>query len=156
VFRQPYQDALEQAKKDLLAKLEERYRADEAINELKKTIRLLGPLAGANLADIDRWLSLDGVPITQIGFTDAIRRAFDTRSQFSPTQLRDFLLNSGIGSGQVNLLASVHAVIKRLEESGEIEKVGDKAFSNTYAKKRVSGIAQPPKFSDIVPSTKIK
>jgi len=130
-----YAAALEQAKNDLLERLQQRGHLDEEIARLKQSIRLLGGLAGTDPVDIDRWLSIDGIPITQIGFTEAIRRAFNTGETFTPAQLRDFLLNCGVGVQQVNLLASVHTVLRRLEDANEIEKVGDRDFSNTFAKK---------------------
>lgn len=130
-----YFAALEQAKNDLLDKLRQRGVIDDDINRLRQSIRLLGELAGIDPAEIDKWLSIDFVPIERLGLTDAIRRAFDTNAMFTPVQLRDFLLNSRIGIEQVNLLASVHSVLKRMEENKEIERVGDKQISNIFRKK---------------------
>jgi hypothetical protein len=34
----------------------------------------------------------------------------------------------GIGEGQVNLLSSIHTVLRRMAEAGEIEKTEDARF----------------------------
>jgi hypothetical protein len=138
-----YLAALEKAKLDLYDKLRQRGQIEEDINRLRQSIRLLGELSGANMADIDKWLTEDFVPIEHLGLTDAVRRAFDAEAIFTPVQLRDFLLNSRVGTEQVNLLASVHTVMKRLEENDEIERIGDK-HSNLF--KRSSRSPRTPGF----------
>jgi hypothetical protein len=135
IATQHYMLALEQAKQDLSQKLREREKLSDEINRLKQSIRLLGELAKLDPAEIDKWLAVNFAPVTQLGLTDAVRRAFETGSSLTPVEVRDFVLNLGVGAEQVNLLASIHTILKRLIESGEIEKFGEADFSNSYRKR---------------------
>ena len=66
---------------------------------------------------------------TKPGFTEAIRRLFRIhQTALSPTDVRDDLIKMGIGDGQVNLLSSIHTVLRRMAEAGEIEKTEDGTF----------------------------
>jgi hypothetical protein len=66
---------------------------------------------------------------SRMGFTDAIRRLFRfQKAPLHPTAIRDDPLKIGIGEDQVNLLSSIHTVLRRLVERGEIEKTEDGLF----------------------------
>jgi hypothetical protein len=117
MVRQPYKQAYETAKQDLLKSLRKRERLDQEIRKLKETVRTLGSLCGADPNETDKLLlsegfAMDGKP----GFTDAIRRLFRIhQTELSPIEIRDDLLKMSIGTDQVNLLS-------------EIEKTGDSKF----------------------------
>ena len=80
--------------------------------------------------EIDKLLLVEGFAFdTAPGFTDAIRRLFRIhRTPLSPTEIRDDLLKIGIGRDQVNLLSSIHTVLRRMVEGGEIKKMDDSRF----------------------------
>jgi hypothetical protein len=128
--RQPYKQAYETAKQDLLKNLKKREHLDQEIRKLKDTVRALGNLCGADPNETDKLLlgegfAMDGKP----GFTDAIRRLFRIhQTELSPIEIRDNLLKMSIGTDQVNLLSSIHTVLRRMAEAGEIEKTGDAKF----------------------------
>src|SRR5580765_7144806 len=121
--RQPYKQAYETAKQDLLKNLKKREHLDQEIRKLKDTVRALGNLCGADPNETDKLLlgegfAMDGKP----GFTDAIRRLFRIhQTELSPIEIRDNLLKMSIGTDQVNLLSSIHTVLRRMAEAGEIE-----------------------------------
>jgi hypothetical protein len=137
-----YKDAYEAAKNDLLMSVAERNALEVKIAQLKQTVRALGQMCGADQLEIDRLLFAEGLAsddsLERLGFTDAIRRLFHiSKSQtVTPTKLRETLLKLGIGKDQVNLSASVGTVLRRLMDSGEIEKVGDVEFGGGYRLKQ--------------------
>ena|ERR1700742_1917876 len=130
MVRTAYSQAYEAAKLDLLKQMEKRDRLDQQISKLKQTIKALGELCGAPADEIDKLLLLEGFAIhPEMGFTDAIRRLFKIHEEpLSPVEIRDDLLKIGIGRDQVNLLSSIHTVLRRMVEAGEIEKTDDGEF----------------------------
>ena len=120
----------ETAKLDLLKLLQKREHLDQQIRKVKQTVKALGELCGAAPEEIDKLLLVEGFAFdTAPGFTDAIRRLFRIhRTPLSPTEIRDDLLKIGIGREQVNLLSSIHTVLRRMVEGGEIEKMDDSRF----------------------------
>jgi hypothetical protein len=50
------------------------------------------------------------------------------QTALSPTDIRDDLMKMGIGVGQVNLLSSIHTVLRRMAEASEIERTEDGTF----------------------------
>ena len=93
-------------------------------------MKALGEVCGAPPEEIDKLLLVEGFAIdSELGFTDAIRRLFRIhQTPLSPTDIRDDLLKIGIGRDQVNLLSSIHTVLRRMTQGGEIEKVDDSRF----------------------------
>ncbi len=128
--RDAYSQAYETAKLDLLKQLQKRDKLDQQIHKLRQTLKALGELCGAPPEEIDKLLLVEGFAIeSHIGFTDAIRRLFRIHQKaLSPTEIRDDLLKIGIGKEQVNLLSSIHTVLRRMAEGGEIEKIDDSRF----------------------------
>jgi len=118
-----YKESYEAAKRDLMVLVQKRDLLDREIDKLKKTLKALGEQCGIDPAEIDRLLLFEGFAAnTNIGFTDAIRRLFRIhKATLSPKQIRDDLLKIGMGQGQVNLLSSVHTVLRRMAENGELE-----------------------------------
>src|SRR6476659_6501153 len=128
--RDTYKDAYATAKLDLLKQLQKRDELDQKIRKLKQTVKALGELCGAAPEELDKLLLVEGFAIdSKPGFTDAIRRLFRIhQTALSPTDVREDLVKMGIGVGQVNLLSSIHTVLRRMAEAGEIEKTEDGAF----------------------------
>lgn len=128
--REQYKQAYAAAKLDLLARLQKRDDLDQQIHKLKATVKALGELCGAAPEEIDKLLLVEGFAIdAKPGFTEAIRRLFRIHQKsLSPPEIRDDLLKMGIGVGQVNLLSSIHTVLRRMAEAGEIEKTEDGTF----------------------------
>jgi hypothetical protein len=128
--RPAYSQAYETAKLDLLTQLQKRELLDQRIRKLRQTVKALGDLCGAPPEEIDKLLLLEGFAIdARSGFTDAIRRLFRIHQKaLSPVEIRDDLLKMAIGVGQMNLLASIHTVLRRMVEAGEIEKTEDSRF----------------------------
>jgi len=128
--RDTYKQAYETAKLDLLKLMQKRDQLDKQIRKLKQSLNALGDLCGADPEEIDKLLLMEGFAIdSSLGFTAAIRRLFRIRkTALSPMEIRDDLLKIGIGRNQVNLLSSIHTVLRRMVEAGEIEKTGEGKF----------------------------
>jgi hypothetical protein len=129
--RQPYKQAYETAKQDLLKNLRKREQVEREIRKLKDTLRALGGLCGAAPDEIDKLLLREGFAMEdgKPGFTEAIRRLFRLhQTALSPVDVRDGLLKMSVGVGQVNLLASIHTVLRRMATASEIEKTDDGKF----------------------------
>jgi hypothetical protein len=125
--RTTYKQAYETAKTDLLDRLKRRARLDQEIRKLQDTLKALADLCGADPQEVDKLLLSEGFAVDpRLGFTDTIRRLFQIRkSPLHPTEIRDELLKMGIGREQVNLLSSIHTVLRRMVAGGEIEKTHD-------------------------------
>ena len=130
MVRDTYKDAYATAKLDLLKQLQKRDVLEQRIRKLKQTVKALGELCGAGPEEIDKLLLVEGFAIdSKPGFTDAIRRLFRIhQTALSPIDIRENLLKMAIGVGQVNLLSSIHTVLRRMAEAGEIEKTEDGKF----------------------------
>jgi hypothetical protein len=130
--RHTYKQAYETAKLELLQRLQKRERLDQEIRKLRETLKPLGELCGADPGEIDKLLLIEGFAVdSRLGFTDAIRRLFRIhKTPLNPTEIRDDLLKIGIGREQVNLLSSIHTVLRRMVEAGEIEKTEDGSFQS--------------------------
>ena len=128
--RDTYKQAYAAAKLDLLERLQKRDALDQQIRKLKQTVKALGELCGAPADELDKLLLVEGFAIdAKPGFTEAIRRLFRIReTALSPTEIREDLVKMGIGLGQVNLLSSIHTVLRRMAEAGEVERTEDAKF----------------------------
>jgi hypothetical protein len=128
--RDAYKQAYETAKLELLQFLRKREQLDQKIHKLKQSLTPLGELCGADPGEIDKLLLTHGLAVaSQLGFTDAMRRLFRIhRTPLSPPEIRHDLLKIGISQDQVNLLSSIHTVLRRMVEAGEIEKTDDARF----------------------------
>ena len=128
--RETYKQAYAAAKLDLLERLQKRDDLDQQIRKLKQTVKALGELCGAPAEELDKLLLAEGFAIdAKPGFTESIRRLFRIRqTALSPTEIRDDLMKMGVGVEQVNLLSSIHTVLRRMAEAGEIEKTEDAKF----------------------------
>jgi hypothetical protein len=128
--RPAYSQAYETAKLDLLKQLQKRDQIDQQIRKLKQTVKALGELCGTSPEELEKLLLIEGFTMdSNMGFTNAIRRLFRMhKTALSPVEIRDDLLKVGIGTDQVNLLSSIHTVLRRMVEAGEIEKTEDSRF----------------------------
>jgi hypothetical protein len=128
--RETYKQAYATAKLDLLEQLQKRDDLDQKIRKLKQTVKALGELCGASAEELDKLLLIEGFAIeAKPGFTDAIRRLFRIhQTALSPLDIRQDLLKMAIGVGQVNLLSSIHTVLRRMAEAGEIDRTDDGKF----------------------------
>ena len=135
--RPAYSQAYETAKLDLLKQLQKRDQIDQQIHKLRQTVKALGELCGAAPEELDKLLLIEGFAIgSTMGFTAAIRRLFRIHQKaLSPVEIRDDLLKIGIGKDQVNLLSSIHTVLRRMVEAGEIEKTENSRFQACAAPK---------------------
>src|SRR5882672_10113925 len=116
--RDTYKQAYATAKLDLLQQLQKRDDLDQKIRKLKQTVKALGVLCGAGPEEIEKLLLVEGFSIDgKPGFTEAMRRLFRIhQTALSPVEIRDDLLKMGIGESQVNLLSSIHTVLRRMVE----------------------------------------
>jgi hypothetical protein len=128
--RDTYKQAYETAKLELLQFLQKRNQLEEKIRKLRQSLKPLGELCGADPEEIDKLLLMEGFAIdSPLGFTNAIRRLFRIhKTPLSPPEIRHDLLKIGIGQNQVNLLSSIHTVLRRMVEGGEIAKTDDARF----------------------------
>jgi hypothetical protein len=128
--RETYKQAYATAKADLLQQLQKRDDLDQKIRKLKQTVKALCEMCGAPPEEIDKLLLVEGFAIdAKPGFTESIRRLFRIhQTALSPTDIREDLVKMGIGVGQVNLLSSIHTVLRRMAEGGEIERTEDAKF----------------------------
>jgi hypothetical protein len=128
--RETYKQAYATAKLDLLERLQKRDDLDQQIRKLKQTVKALGELCGAPAEELDKLLLVEGFAIdAKPGFTESIRRLFRIRqTALSPMEIREDLVKMGIGVGQVNLLSSIHTVLRRMAEAGEVERTEDGTF----------------------------
>ncbi len=99
----------------------------EAAN-VRATINNLLPLCGKT-PDVD--------DLSQLGFTDAIRRTFESyRNRMSANDVKEELSKKGFDlTGYKSPMASIYRILKRLEEKGEIESETE-GFSVYYKGKR--------------------
>jgi transposase len=125
-----YKHAYNKAKQELLERLKKRDQLDQEIRKLKQSAKTLAELTGADPEEVDKLLLTEGFGLDpRLGFTDAIRRLLRIhREALHPIEIRDDLLKMGIGRDQVNLLSSIHTVLRRLVAAGEIEKTADSRF----------------------------
>ncbi len=118
-----YEEILEKAKRDLLSEqnaLGECLKRQEAHEKKITGLR-------ATIAAISRMLDRDFVEEDAIGLTDAIREAFKSVGQGSliPTEVKSRLEMMGYDTARYgNLMASVHTIINRLVQKGEIRQIG--------------------------------
>jgi len=132
-----YKEALKQAKADLAEQVallgkaqEQAEKSEKAIVELRQTIAALQRLCGEG----------EFVEEDALGLTDAIRMAFKTHEPgmfgidngLSAHDVREKLESMGYAGRWGNLLASIHTVIKRLREKGELEAAGNVNGRETF------------------------
>jgi hypothetical protein len=114
-----YKDLFNQAQADLEKLMEEREALDRKISKVKQAILGLAPLAEmANRNVLENIVEqmLWGPEFAAMGITDAIREILKTSEKpLTPMEVRERLLQTKPSvKEQVNLMASIHTVLKRL------------------------------------------
>lgn len=106
-----YESWIQQAKDRLEVLYQQREAINEEIANLERGIKGFAPLVKS------LWIG----PST--GITDSIRQVFKTDPQrvFSPTEIRNELLKRGVELKQENPMATIHQVLARLREQGDVE-----------------------------------
>lgn len=112
---QDYQRARNAAAKELGDLLAAQTKTEKRILQLRATITALDALAGRRIIGGE-----------SLGLTDAVRSIFAAlpeNSSLPALGVKSRLLNMGFVDNQYsNFMSSIHVVLKRLEESGEIKR----------------------------------
>ena len=128
-----YRQALDAARVELERLEEQREEMDNRITQLKQTIVSLATLCNdkAILAKLAKLVEAAGI-------TDNCREVLRTSDfALSALEVKDRLLKLGLDASKyTNLLASIHAVLKRLAESGEVRTVQLEDGSTAYKWRR--------------------
>jgi hypothetical protein len=98
----------------------EKQRLDECIDALRQSARLLDAIYGAPAEAFEPLLD---ETFANSGITDAVRKVFASRTEerLSPTTVRDCLVAGGFDlNGRPNPMATIHTVLKRLVNGGEL------------------------------------
>jgi hypothetical protein len=122
---QNYKAELEKARQELDQLLMDAELTQNLIAKQKRKIAAL-----SELADVAE----DSAPPLGLveGITDAVRTVFRAAEKpLNPAEVRTKVEALGLPP-QKNILASIHTVIRRLQEAGEIEPVGDLQFGGGY------------------------
>jgi hypothetical protein len=120
-----YKAELEEARQKLSELLAFSEDLQDQIAKQKRRVAALSELADV-AEDSDAPLGLVE------GMTDAVRTVFRSAEKpLNPAEVRTRVEALGLPA-QKNILASVHTVIRRLQESKEIEPVGDIQFGGGY------------------------
>jgi len=131
-----YNDALKQAKEDLAEQVAVLGRAQDLAEKAEKAIVVLRQTIAAlqRLCGEPEFVEEDA-----LGLTDAIRMVFKTESEggriatgMDAHDVRERMESMGYGGRWGNLLASIHTVIKRLHEKGELEATGNVNGRDTF------------------------
>jgi hypothetical protein len=136
-----YKKAYKQACTDLEKLVEQREEIDRKISQVKQAIIGLAPLADESSAGY-----LLVPEFTDIGITDAIREILRRAGRpMNPIEVRDRLIQMKPSTKeQLNLMASIHTVLKRLvpkEASSSVSKNGDTMYQWKVAAK-YSGVVE--------------
>jgi hypothetical protein len=117
-----YKAALDKAEKELEDLVTGKELIEKRILNLTATVESLRVLCGVQPISFQQELR-------GIGLTDAVRRILESsNTSLSPTQIRSILLAARFDlSDQSNVMASIHSVLKRLTEAGEIirDQIGE-------------------------------
>ena len=122
-----YKIILERAKKDLLAEQE---TLGKCLKQQEQTEKRIAGLR-QTIAALSRMLDEEFVEEDAMGLTDAIRTVFREKlgsGTLIPTEVRDYLVTIGYDITKYgNVMASIHSVMNRLAQRGEIEEAGTRA-----------------------------
>jgi hypothetical protein len=120
-----YQSWIKAAEDRLVQLRQQRTTIDDEIVKLETALKGFAPLVDAP----STWEGPDA------GLTDSMRQIFKDDARFwSPTELRDELLNRGVKLEQQNPMASIHQIITRLVKQDLIRPV-DIAGKTKYQSK---------------------
>lgn len=113
-----YESWLKQAQDQLDVLYQQRAAIDEEIAALQRGIEGFSPL----VKKASPWSAWNA---DVLGITDAVKLVFTAESHrcFSPTSIRDVLVEKEVKLTQQNPLATIHQIISRLLERGFIKTV---------------------------------
>jgi hypothetical protein len=115
MVNEDYQRARHAAAKELEKLLTEQKKTEKRILQLRQTIASLDALSGRKF-----------IAGESPGLTDAIRsifKALPENASLPAAGIRSQLLNQGFAESQYsNFMSSIHVVLRRLEEGGEIKR----------------------------------
>jgi hypothetical protein len=123
----PFEIALDAARKALTAALEERSAIEQRIVSLKQTIDGLSALCEPE-SDEDLVQVQEGDQPYSFKLTDAIRLIFSATSEpmLTPTEVRDALVANGLDLSKYKQpLVPIHNTLKRLTSQGELVEFRD-------------------------------
>ncbi|MEE8607671.1 MAG: hypothetical protein V3S55_08710 [Nitrospiraceae bacterium] len=131
-----YKQALKAAKKEIAGLFRKRDEIEERIARLQQTIATLAMVAGH---EAPLWDLMAEVNPQAAGFTEGIRNVLRLEHRFfTPTMVRDRLAVLGFDERKYpNLLPSIHTVLKRLANKGEVEVLSARKHRTTYGWKRL-------------------
>jgi predicted nuclease with TOPRIM domain len=128
IFKNTFDAAITELSK-MMKELEEldsrRDELNTRIAHVRNSVLALSPLVGEKPEDVkEKYLHLfpDLIP-SDVGLTDAVRKVLQSYDRFlSPKLVRIALQKTGYDIDRYsNILASIHTILKRLVESGEVE-----------------------------------
>lgn len=127
-----YKKMLEAAHRDLESAMEQQEEVEKRISSLKQTIIALDRVCRAE-AKTENALGIDIHAVQGMGFTGRCREVMKTaENPMTPVEVRDQLVRMGLDPNKyMNLMASVHRVLKRLLENHEIVKLTRPADGET-------------------------
>lgn len=119
-----YETLLERAKEDLA---EEQAKLGRLIGEQEATEKKIAGIRGM-IGHLSRMLDKEYIEEDEAGLTENVRRVFKTHNgSLIPTEIRDRLRDSGYDiSKHGNVMASIHSVVRRLSDRGEIVEAGNR------------------------------
>lgn len=132
-----YKQAMKAAKKEIAGLFRKRDEIENRIARLQQTIATLAMVAGHQAPQW--WGLMAEVDPRYAGFTEAIRNVLRLEHRFfTPTMVRDRLAVLGFDESRYrNLLPSIHTVLKRLANKGEVEVLSATERGTTYGWKRL-------------------
>jgi hypothetical protein len=136
--RQRWQESLEAAQDELVDALQEKESLEWRIRRLQEDIGHLAALCGVDIED----------PVSQLGLTDAIRYVIGAKEKnfMTPLEVKDALASVDFDINDYkNVMASIHAVLKRLEKKGEINRSIAKGGSYVWSGKTFPPLPPLPK-----------
>ena len=119
-MNQHYKQALESARVEFHALLDQRAEIEQRITRLRNTIQGLEALVGEKDSSEE-----DAAVTEKMGLSDAIRKIVDVAKRpIKPTEIRDVLVTSGFDPGAyANLLTVVHNTLARLERQHQVQEI---------------------------------
>ena len=135
---QDWKAVLENARAELADLEIQREAIEKRIGQIKRTILATEPLAieATRLQGIGSDAAM--AEIQAMGITDACREVLRSAGKsLAPLEVRDALVARGVDlSAQSNAMASIHAVLKRLHEQGQVRVVTSKDGGTLYKWRR--------------------
>lgn len=120
-----YRQLIDTLKKDLAVKQD---TLGKCIAQQEQLENEIGAIRGS-IANFSRMLGMVFDEEEEMGLTDAIRQAFKSHvpNALIPTEIRDRLKATGYDiTKHGNVLASIHSVVNRLSQRGEIVNAGQR------------------------------